>query len=152
MDHVITKLNCDSLLQCLYIEPRENETRVCLVISNSLYSGPRDNKARLIHIIATSLYIGPRDNKDRLCLIISISLYITLSDNEAWLCLIIAIYNIFKYGTTWLQGSTHWGRDKVAANFLTTFSSAFSWMKIHELWLRYHWSLFPRVQLTIFQH
>ena len=47
---------------------------------------------------------------------------------------------------------THWGRDKMAANFLTTFSNAFSWMKIYEFRLRFHWSLFPRVQLTIFQH
>ena len=33
----------------------------------------------------------------------------------------------------------------------TTFSNAFSWMKIFEFLLKFHWSLFPRVQLTIFQ-
>ena len=27
---------------------------------------------------------------------------------------------------------THWGRDKMAAIFQTTFSNAFSWMKMHE--------------------
>ena len=32
-----------------------------------------------------------------------------------------------------------------------TFSSAFSWMKIFEFWLKFHWSLFLRVQLTIFR-
>ena len=47
---------------------------------------------------------------------------------------------------------THWGRDKMDAISQTTFSSAFSWMKIFEFWLKFHWSLFPRVQLTIFQH
>ena len=47
---------------------------------------------------------------------------------------------------------THWGPDKMAAIFQTTFSKAFSRMKIYEFWLRFHWSLFPRVQLTIFQH
>ena len=47
---------------------------------------------------------------------------------------------------------THWGRDKMAAIFQTIFSNAFSWMKMHELWLRFHWSLFLRVKLTIFQH
>ena len=47
---------------------------------------------------------------------------------------------------------THWGRDKMAAIFQTTFSNAFSWMKIHEFPLRFHWNLFPRVQLTKFQH
>ena len=32
------------------------------------------------------------------------------------------------------------------------FSNAFSWMKMLELRLKFHWSLFPRVQLAIFQH
>ena len=47
---------------------------------------------------------------------------------------------------------THWGRDKMVAIFQTTFSNAFSWMKMFKFRLRFHWSLFPRVQLTIFQH
>ena len=47
---------------------------------------------------------------------------------------------------------THWGRDKMATIFQMTFSNAFSWMKMYEFWLRFHWILFPRVQLTIFQH
>ena len=34
----------------------------------------------------------------------------------------------------------------------TTFSNAFSWMKIFEFRLKFHWSLFLMVQLTIFQH
>ena len=34
----------------------------------------------------------------------------------------------------------------------TTFSSAFSWMKILEFRLKFHWRLFLRVELTIFQH
>ena len=33
----------------------------------------------------------------------------------------------------------------------TTFSNAFSWMKMHQFRLRFHWSLFPRIQLAIFQ-
>ena len=33
-----------------------------------------------------------------------------------------------------------------------TFSNAFSWMKMYEFRLRFHWSLFLRVQLTIFKH
>ena len=32
------------------------------------------------------------------------------------------------------------------------FSSAFSWMKMFEFRLKFHWSLFLRVQLTIFQY
>ena len=34
----------------------------------------------------------------------------------------------------------------------TIFSSAFSWMKMFEFRLKFHWSLFLKVQLTIFQH
>ena len=29
--------------------------------------------------------------------------------------------------------STHWGRDKMAAISQTTFSNAFSWMKIYKI-------------------
>ena len=47
---------------------------------------------------------------------------------------------------------TYWGRDTMAAIFQTAFSHAFSWMKMIEFRLRFHWSLFPRVKLTIFQH
>ena len=47
---------------------------------------------------------------------------------------------------------THWGRDKVGAISQTTFSSTFSWMKMFEFRLEFHWSLFLRVQFTIFQH
>ena len=46
----------------------------------------------------------------------------------------------------------HWGRDKMAAIFPTTFSNIFSWMKMYKFCLRFHWNLFPRVQLTIFHH
>ena len=34
----------------------------------------------------------------------------------------------------------------------TIFSSAFSWMKMYEFRLKFHWSLFLRVQFTIFLH
>ena len=47
---------------------------------------------------------------------------------------------------------THWGCNKMAAIFQTTFWDEFSWMKIHEFWLIFHWNLFPGSQLTIFQH
>ena len=47
---------------------------------------------------------------------------------------------------------THWGRDKMAATSQTTFSNAFSWVKMYEFGLKLHWSLFLGVQLTIFHH
>ena len=44
---------------------------------------------------------------------------------------------------------THFPLYKMAAISQTTFSDAFSWMKSFVFWLRFHWSLFLRVQLTI---
>ena len=43
---------------------------------------------------------------------------------------------------------THWGRDKMDAISQTTFSSTFSWMKMFEFRLKFHWSLFLWVELT----
>ena len=40
----------------------------------------------------------------------------------------------------------------MAAIFQTTFWNGFSWMKMFEYRLKFHWNLFLRVQLTIFQH
>ena len=40
----------------------------------------------------------------------------------------------------------------MTAIFQATFSDAFSWMKMYKFRSRFHWSLFLRVQLTIFQH
>ena len=47
---------------------------------------------------------------------------------------------------------THWGRDKMAAIFQTTFSNAYSRMKMYEFRLKFHWNLFLRVQFTTFKH
>ena len=43
----------------------------------------------------------------------------------------------------WLQ-LTHWGQDKMATISQTTFSNAFSWIKMHEFCLRFQQSLFLR--------
>ena len=47
---------------------------------------------------------------------------------------------------------THLHLDKMAIVSQTTFSNAFLWMITHEYGLKFHWSLFPRVQSTILQH
>ena len=52
----------------------------------------------------------------------------------------------------WKMAAIHWGRDKMAAIFQTTFSNWFSGMKMYEFRWTFHWSLFLEVQLTIFQH
>ena len=47
---------------------------------------------------------------------------------------------------------THWGRDEMADIFQTTFSNAFSGRKMYDFRFGFQWSLFLRVQLTLFQH
>ena len=51
-----------------------------------------------------------------------------------------------------IDNLTHWGRDEMDAISQTTLSNAFSWMKMFAYRLKFHWSLFLRVQLTISQH
>ena len=47
---------------------------------------------------------------------------------------------------------THLPLDNMAATLQTIFSDAFSWMKNFVCWLKFHWSLFLRIQLIIIQH
>ena len=41
---------------------------------------------------------------------------------------------------------THWGRDEIDTNSQPTFSNAFSWKKMFEYRLKFHWNLFLRIQ------
>ena len=50
---------------------------------------------------------------------------------------------------SWARELTHWGRDKMAAIFETTFLYAFSCMKMNDFQLKFHRSLLLRFQLTI---
>ena len=48
---------------------------------------------------------------------------------------------------------THWDQGgTMTAISQTTFSNANSWMKMYELCVKFHWSLFLRFELDIFQH
>ena len=47
---------------------------------------------------------------------------------------------------------THWARDEMNNISQTTFSKVFSSIKMFEFRLKFHWNLFPMVQLTLFQH
>ena len=69
--------------------------------------------------------------------------------NGDWLSIVFVISHLDLPRTDEL---THWGRDKMAAISQTMFSNAFSWMKMYEFRLTFHWILFLRFQLTIFQH
>ena len=51
----------------------------------------------------------------------SAKIYINFENEYYWICMVAAF------------GITHWGRDKMATYFPTTFRNAFSWMKIYVL-------------------
>ena len=70
--------------------------------------------------------------------------------NVSVVCDCCCIFQIIQWCI--IQYLTHWGGDRMDAISQTTFGSAFSWMKMFEFRLKFHWSLFLRVQLTIFQH
>ena len=72
-----------------------------------------------------------------------------------WLLLCFVLYGPIMIGfhkCRLIWWSTHWGRDKLAAIFQTTFSNAFSWMKSLVFWLNFNWSQLLRVPMTISQH
>ena len=92
---------------------------------------------------------------------------LTLIQSHPWWCENFAEYNVLNesilvnrplvweaefWHYTDLVLFIHWGRDKMDATSQMTLSNAFSWMKMLQFRLKIHWSLFPRVQLTIFQH
>ena len=68
--------------------------------------------------------------------------------------LVISIWHFCPSSSCWfIRGwLSHWGSDKIAASSQTTLSNTFPWMKLSEFRLKFHWSLFLRAQLTIFQH
>ena len=57
-----------------------------------------------------------------------------------------------KHNKVWAMCSTHWGWEKRATIFQTTFSNAFFSMKMFEFRLKFHWTWFLSVQLTISHH
>ena len=98
-------------------------------------------------------------NKD---ILVMNSLYFLFSCCEPMsecVCIISMCVDVRKHTSAWtkfwlpqIHYLTHWSRDKMAAIFQTTYLKAFSWMKMYEFWLKFHWSLFLRIQLTTFQH
>ena len=63
----------------------------------------------------------------------------------------MVFFFLIEYWESTHRGLSHWSRDKMDAISQTTFSNANSWMKSFKFRLKFHWSLFHRVQLTIFQ-
>ena len=125
----------------------------CILIKFSLKyvrKGPIDNNPALVQIMAWRRS-GDRPLSEPMMVSLPTHICVTrpqwvnadVSDHDTTWCNMIHVLH---------KALTHWGRDKMDAISQTTFSSAFSWMKMFELQLKFHWSLFLRDQLTIFHH
>ena len=108
-------------------------------------------KTKMIHVIEILLMQdkGTRTSSCTDVNFVAVVPPITIAKTSSVIVLTSIYRNIQVSAHKWL---THSGRDKMAAIFQTTFSNVFSWMKMNEFWLRFHWSLFLGIQLTIFQH
>ena len=53
------------------------------------------------------------------------------------------------YASSGIDELIHWSRDEIYAILQTPCSIAFSRIKMYEFRLKFHWSLFLRVQLTV---
>ena len=76
---------------------------------------------------------------------------LAIKRDRLWLVWLLSGYSdrlVWTLGVTRITLNTLRPRQ-MAAIFQTTFSNAFSWMKIYQFRLRFHWSLLPRVKLTI---
>ena len=67
-------------------------------------------------------------------------------DYRSWQVITKRIHSVWKFSLT------HWGWNKMANIFQTTFSYAFSLIKMYQIRLRFHWSMFLIFKLTIFWH
>ena len=63
----------------------------------------------------------------------------TYSENIYWINIFINAFNTLR-------------PRQMAAISQITFSNEFSWMRMHKFRLLFHWRLFLRFELTIFQH
>ena len=118
---------------------------VCEIALRWLLLELADDKSTLVQVMAwcyqaTSYYLSQ-------CWLRSLSPYgITRTE---WVN--VCKHYVFLWSMKW-GVLTHWGWDKMTTIFQTTFSIAFSSMKMCEFRLRFHWNLFLSVKLTIFQH
>ena len=75
-----------------------------------------------------------------------------LSLNVLNVHLICTVWHVTLMAITGITIPVPYLGDKMGDIFQTTFWNVFSWIKIVVFWLKFHWKLFPRVQLTVFQH
>ena len=130
-----------NIFKCIFF----NEN-VCISIKISLSSLPKGSVNNIPVLVQIMAWHQSDDKSLSESMLVSLLMHICVTRSQwvnmmvlMWLCVFVMIL-------------THWGRDKMVTISQTTLSNPFSWMKMFEFRLKFHWSWFPRVQLTIFQH
>ena len=83
---------------------------------------------------------------------------LTQRENNAGNSFFVILYSInlviyiFYLSCRYMLSLTHWDRDKMVTISQKALPYTFYWMKLLEFRLKLHWSLFLRVQITLFQH
>ena len=146
----LVRLTLRSLFNCLIVRFAFFIEIVLVHICNDPYTFKRESVWFSIHMLeSVSNAFGPRNTAIGILKFI-IKFYL-LGHNARVLQYICNRYWL-KFIVTACLMLTHWGRDKMDVILQTTVSGAFSLMKMFEFRLNFHWSLFLRAQLTIFQH
>ena len=126
------------------------EAKISVLFSSSSLKG---TCVRDLHLLGSLRWkcdsLGRYWKSEKACWLRGMNIFAAPFEAECGRVIISLGPNLMKWSSVIL---THWGRERMAAISQTTYSNAFLWMKIYEFRLKFHWSLFPRVQLTIFQH
>ena len=136
------RLRVSKLLDCCKVHQGPSQYKDCL-------SWYRDSYYKVEMVVRPSyLYDGnPYTGK-------TVSLYWDALRRHLWCVNIVAksvSWGSVSIPSMWLlKLITPW--TKWPPFWQTTLSNEFSWMKMVEFWFKFHWNLFPWVQLTIGQH
>ena len=145
-----------------------NQSCVCIDVKTAVYFAMiyqhqvlsdgripcRSNWNISLHLIWYILNNAVRDRLDKILSWESLDSWTTLKEKiRLWAASVVLTDGLALSGVrTSADMLPHWGWDKMADIFQTTFSNAFSWMKMLALCIQFDWSFFLKVQLTILEH
>ena len=143
----------DDVFKCIFLS--DNASILIKFSLKFIPNGQIDNIPSLVQVMAWRR-LGDKPLSETMMVKLSTHICVTRpqwvkgSISLTYLLCVLHICNIAFQ--RYFRRLTHWGRDKLAAASQTTFSNAFSWVKMYEFWLKFHWSLFLGDQSIIFHH
>ena len=128
-------------------ESKTSYSYFCQLVQNSFLSGED-----ACHLFSTALMglhrHGQHETMQTSLLLLGVNLYGLLVRYFVALNLITCRIQSAICRST-VMHTTHWGKNKMDETLQTTFSKAFFFLMKNVSWLRFHWNLFPRVQITL---